>query len=171
MWEVHSLGAVWAEFLFEVIESLIGVHGFSHELFPPMPVHANSTADEISAHDAFYKTTPSGKLIPVHGNTLALQLILDGMKLQPCRPNFLDARDAILAADHALTGGENYCTILNAFTKRGAGLKAVLRGGTPWVRLPLLYAGHLDSYFLMQGGGYREEDFKLPNKCKQHKLQ
>lgn len=126
---------MWAEFLFEVIESLIGVHGFSHELFPPLPLHDNSTSSEIAAHKAFYTTSAaSGKTYPVHGNTLAVQLILDGMKLQPCRPNFLDARDAILAADHALTGGENYCTILGAFTKRGAGLNAALRGGTPWVR-------------------------------------
>lgn len=134
MWEVHSLGAVWAEFLFEVTEALIGKYGFSHELFPPLPVDADSTPAHIAAHEDFFKKSPvTGKTVPAKGNTLAIQLVFDGMKLQPCRPNFLDMRDAILAADHALTGGDNYCTILAAFTKRGVGLNAAIRGGTPWV--------------------------------------
>ena len=33
------------------------------------------------------------------GNNKSLQLVTDGMKLQPCSPGFVDARDAILAAD------------------------------------------------------------------------
>lgn len=166
MWEVHSTGAVWAEFLFVMTEDLIAKHGFSHELFPPAPIDDNSTPSEVEAHRHFYNTSSvTGKHYPAQGNTLGLQLVIDGMKvcsvpqsesmpeptvlqLQPCRPNFLSARDAILAADHALTGGSNYCIILNSFTKRGAGIKAAVRGSTPW------------------GGGFREEDYELPHKCK-----
>lgn len=70
------------------------------------------------------------------------------MKLQPCRPNFLDARDAILAADHALTGGENYCVIFAAFADRGMGPRANIKFQTPW------------------GGGIRMEDTEIPAKCK-----
>jgi hypothetical protein len=55
------------------------------------------------------------------GNNLANQLIMDGMKLQPCSPGFVDGRNAILAADQALTGGANQCIIWKAFAKRGLG--------------------------------------------------
>jgi extracellular elastinolytic metalloproteinase len=40
---------------------------------------------------------------------------------QPCNPNFVDARDAILDADQALTGGVNACEIWTGFAKRGLG--------------------------------------------------
>lgn len=41
--------------------------------------------------------------------------------LQPCTPNFVDARDAILDADVALTGGANTCELWTGFAKRGLG--------------------------------------------------
>lgn len=43
------------------------------------------------------------------------------MKLQPCRPSFQDARDAIIAADKVLTGGDNECTLWKGFSTRGLG--------------------------------------------------
>jgi extracellular elastinolytic metalloproteinase len=43
------------------------------------------------------------------------------MRSQPCNPNFVQARDAILSADVALTGGVNKCEIWTAFAKRGLG--------------------------------------------------
>lgn len=58
------------------------------------------------------------------GNILALQLVIDGLKMQPCGPTFLESRDAILAADMALTGGANQCLIWEAFAKRGMGFSA-----------------------------------------------
>ena len=39
-------------------------------------------------------------------------------------PGFVDARNAILAADTALTGGANQCEIWRAFAKRGLGFSA-----------------------------------------------
>jgi len=44
---------------------------------------------------------------------------------QPCNPNFVQARDAILDADRALTGGSNACEIWSGFAKRGLGSGAV----------------------------------------------
>lgn len=35
-------------------------------------------------------------------------------------------------ADHALTGGENYCTLYEAWADRGMGPDAKLRGALPW---------------------------------------
>src|SRR5262249_41124819 len=58
------------------------------------------------------------------GNNLALQLVLDGMKLQPCSPGFVDARNAILLADQNDTGGANQCSIWRAFAKRVLGYSA-----------------------------------------------
>jgi hypothetical protein len=63
------------------------------------------------------------------GNNLAIQLVIDGMKMQPCSPTFVQARDAILAADSANNGGANNCEIWNAFAKRGLGFSATA-GGT-----------------------------------------
>jgi extracellular elastinolytic metalloproteinase len=54
------------------------------------------------------------------------------MKLQPCRPSFFDARDAIILADQQLTGGENFCTLWKAFSERGLGTDATVVGRTPW---------------------------------------
>ncbi len=59
------------------------------------------------------------------GNNLALRLVSDGLKSQPCRPGFVDGRNGILAADLALTGGENQCAIWRGFAKRGLGFSAV----------------------------------------------
>ena len=40
---------------------------------------------------------------------------------QPCNPNSVQARDAIIDADKALTGGVNACELWTAFAKRGLG--------------------------------------------------
>lgn len=58
------------------------------------------------------------------GNHVAMQLVLDGMKLQPCFPTFLDTRDAMLLADEANNNGANQCEIWEAFARRGMGLDA-----------------------------------------------
>lgn len=54
------------------------------------------------------------------------------MKLQPCRPGFFEARDAIIQADEQLTGGENFCTLWKAFAERGLGVDSRVDGKTPW---------------------------------------
>jgi extracellular elastinolytic metalloproteinase len=163
-WGVHAIGEVWALMLYEVCRaalaspgaglmaakvatSLIKAHGWYPTLFPPAS-SGNKTEFE-QAERAFYtinKTT--GKRHPAAGNTLAMQLVVDGMKLQPCRPSFTDARDAIIQADKILTGGDNACLIWTAFAKRGLGPLARVRGSTPW------------------GGGIHDEDMEVPKACR-----
>ncbi|CAE6475211.1 unnamed protein product [Rhizoctonia solani] len=113
--EVHGIGEVWAEILWVASQAMIEVHGFSDSLFP-------------SSDSSFYRyiTLEDGVLskAPKHGNTLMLQLIVNGMKVQPCNPTFIQARDAIIAADKDLTGGENKCTLWKAFASRGLGRNA-----------------------------------------------
>jgi uncharacterized repeat protein (TIGR01451 family) len=91
----HRVGEVWAGMLWEMYWSLVDKYGFDPDLY-----------------------TGSG------GNNLALQLVIDGLKLQPCEPGFVDGRDAILAADQVDTGGANACLIWAAFAKRGLGASA-----------------------------------------------
>ena len=68
------------------------------------------------------------ELISAHGgavgNQLVLQLVTDALKLTPAAPGFVDARDAIVQADLALTGGLNAEAIWRAFARRGLGFSA-----------------------------------------------
>ncbi len=94
----HGVGYTWNSMLWEVYWNLIDKHGFNPDLY-----------DETGAG----------------GNVLTLQLVMDGMKFQTCRPGFVDGRDAILAADQALTDGDNQCEIWAGFSKRGLGYSAI----------------------------------------------
>jgi len=134
-WGVHAIGEVWAEILWVVSQKLITKHGFAPSLFPP-------SSDDSSS--SFYRPNT---LIPAHGNTLMVSLVLNGMKLQKCSPSFFDARDAIIQADQVLTGGENYCDLWEGFAERGLGVDASVEGRTPW------------------GGGIRKDGKKVPVAC------
>jgi subtilisin-like proprotein convertase family protein len=94
----HGVGSIWSAMLWEVTWLLIEEHGFNPDIFGDW-------------------TTG--------GNNLAMQLVIDGLKLQPCLPGFVDGRDAILLADLALTGGQNECLIWEGFAKRGLGYSAI----------------------------------------------
>ncbi len=96
--EVHDVGYAWASILWEVYWGLVEAHGFNPEL----------AGDWTTG-----------------GNNLAIQLVTDGLRLTPCSPGFVDAREAIIAADQALTGGANNCILWTAFAKRGLGSSAI----------------------------------------------
>lgn len=146
-WGVHAIGEVWAEILWVVEQKLIKKHGWSATLFPPQPDAKTGVVPEGDFY-APRGQSDSASLVPKHGNTLLLKLVVDGMKLQPCRPSFFDARDAIIQADKILTGGENVCELWKGFSERGLGPDAAIVGSTPW------------------GGGVRTDDFDLPkNVC------
>ncbi|KAL2917400.1 decapping endonuclease targeting mRNA [Polyrhizophydium stewartii] len=95
--EVHDIGEVWVEMLWEVYWNLVDKKGFSTDLY-----NAKSTA----------------------GNVVALQLVIGGMMNQPCNPTIIQARDAILKADQTFYGGKFKCDIWKGFAKRGAGFSA-----------------------------------------------
>jgi hypothetical protein len=69
------------------------------------------------------------------GRQLMLQLVADGMGLCPPNPTFVQARDALLLADLANTGGANRAQLWSAFAKRGMGWSAAIQpfevGGEP----------------------------------------
>lgn len=140
---VHAIGEVWAEILWVVEHNLVVKHGFTDSLYPPAPF-PNGTVPEGD----FYRPRSGKKpLVPKHGNSLIVQLVLNGMKLQPCRPGFFEARDAIILADQQLTGGENFCALWRGFSSKGLGPDANVVLRTPW------------------GGGIRTDDFEVPLAC------
>lgn len=93
--QVHDVGELWAAMLWDLTWDLIDAYGFDPDIF-------NGTG----------------------GNNIALQLVTEAMKIQPCNPGFEDGRDAILAADQIRYGGVNKCIIWNAFARRGLGFSA-----------------------------------------------
>jgi len=58
------------------------------------------------------------------GNNIAMNLVIESLKLQPCNPGMLDGRDAILAADQLLYNGAHRCLIWDVFANRGFGYSA-----------------------------------------------
>ena len=62
------------------------------------------------------------------GRARAEQIVLDGMKLTPCSPSFLQARDAILQAEQNRYGGIHRGVIWQVFASRGMGMSASTTG-------------------------------------------
>ena len=58
------------------------------------------------------------------GNNRWLLMVTDGMKLQPCRPTMVDARDAIIESNVNNYGGVDVCDIWAVFARRGLGVSA-----------------------------------------------
>ncbi len=88
----HGVGQVWASMLWDMYWNFVDRHGWSEDF-----IHGDK------------------------GNNMAIQLVMDGLKLQPCSPGFVDGRDGILAADMMLNNGENQDLIWQAFARRGLG--------------------------------------------------
>ncbi|KAI8839295.1 peptidase M36 [Chytridium lagenaria] len=93
---VHYIGTVWSTMLYEVYWNIVDSSSFSADLFQ-------------TESDA--------------GNVYFLKIVVAGMKLQPCNPTFIAARNAILQSD-ALLGGKFKCEIWRGFAKRGLGVNA-----------------------------------------------
>ncbi len=91
----HGVGYVWCTMLWEMTWEIMAITPFDAD---------------------FYNGTG--------GNNVAMKLVTEGLKLQPCQPGFVDARDAILQADQALYNGAYKCAIWTAFAKRGLGQNA-----------------------------------------------
>lgn len=98
----HGIGSIWATMLWDMTWEII--------------LQDNQIVSNIY-------TIPAN-VIDMKGNIAALKLVNEGLRLQPCSPSFVDARDAILSADQMLFGGRYRCAISRAFSRRGLGLNA-----------------------------------------------
>lgn len=92
---VHYNGTIWATILWDLTWAYIDKYGFDPDLY-------NGTA----------------------GNNKVMQLVMEGLKLQGCNPDFIDGRNGLLAADTALSGGADQCLIWEVFAARGMGVAA-----------------------------------------------
>lgn len=91
----YDVGEVWASMLWDLTWAYVDKYGFDPNIY-----------------------TGTG------GNNKVLQLVLDALKLQPCNPGFVAGRNAIIAADQATTGGQDFCMIWEVFARRGLGVNA-----------------------------------------------
>jgi hypothetical protein len=91
----HGIGFVWCTILWDMTWKFVDRYGFNPNI-----------------------KTGNG------GNTRALKLVTEGLKLQPCNPGFEDGRDAILKANKELFGGTDIDIIWEAFADRGLGYYA-----------------------------------------------
>ncbi|MDP5100373.1 MAG: M36 family metallopeptidase, partial [Nonlabens sp.] len=92
----HGVGSVWATMLWDLTWRFIDDYGFDPDVY-------NGTG----------------------GNNIVMQLVMDGLKLQPCSPGFVDGRDAILLADSISNNGVNRDRIWEVFAARGLGASAL----------------------------------------------
>ncbi|GAB3713717.1 hypothetical protein GCM10027592_53160 [Spirosoma flavus] len=100
--EPHGIGSIWATMLWDMTWAII-------------------MQDSYIEPNIY--TTPSS-VTAMRGNLAALKLVNEGLRLQPCSPSFVQARDAILQADRLLFGGRYQCAIGQAFARRGLGTNA-----------------------------------------------
>ncbi len=91
----HGVGQVWCSMLWDMYWLFVDRYGWSEDF-----IHGDK------------------------GNNKAIQLVMDGMKMQPCNPGFVDGRDAILSADLMINDGDNQDIIWEAFARRGLGQNA-----------------------------------------------
>lgn len=62
------------------------------------------------------------------GVEYAERLAVEGMRYTPCRPTFQQARDGIILADGALSGGARRCDLWQSFVNRGMGFSSSSTG-------------------------------------------
>ena len=95
----HGVGSVWATILWDLYWNFVDIYGYDPDIY-------------------------NGQ----GGNNMVMQLVIDGLKLQPCQSNFTNLRDAILVADELLYDAQNECLIWETFARRGLGFSS--EGGT-----------------------------------------
>lgn len=103
----HGVGYVWCTMLYEMLQLFIDQYGMGDDVYEA----ANPTVAK--------NPPPTAK-----GNNIAMRLIIEGLKIQPNRPTFVQQRNAILRADTLLYNGQHSCKIWQAFASRGLGFSA-----------------------------------------------
>ena len=100
----HGIGFVWCTMLYEIFQEMIDQYPFNDNIY--------------------YSPNNVAGLAGAGGNNVANKLILEGIRLQPASPTFIQQRDGILKADTLFYGGIHSCRLWRAFAKRGLGFDA-----------------------------------------------
>ncbi len=93
----HGVGYLWCTMLWDMTLALIDEYGFQSNIY-----QTSSTA----------------------GNVRAMKIVIEALKMTPCEPNFIQMRDAVLAANTALYGSAGQELIWEVFSRRGLGVSA-----------------------------------------------
>ncbi|MDQ3618771.1 MAG: M36 family metallopeptidase [Actinomycetota bacterium] len=104
--QVHADGEIWSATNYDIRELFMDRYG----------VGGTNVQRECADGERPVQTCP--------GNRRWVQLMFDAYLLMPRAPTFLDARDAMLAADVARFGGANQDIIWLGFARRGFGSNA-----------------------------------------------
>ena len=91
----HGTGMVWASAMWDATWAMVQRLGASHDL-----------------------------LAGVGGENRMLRVAIEAIATQACQPGFVDARNAVLAGNQALYGGDGQCALWGAFARRGLGFSA-----------------------------------------------
>lgn len=90
-----GVGMVWAAALWDLTWRMVGAYGASNDWY-----NGNGAENRM------------------------LRLVIRAQQLQPCSAGFIEARNALIAADEELHAGANACLISKAFARRGLGFSA-----------------------------------------------
>jgi len=96
----HGVGFIWCTMLYDMTQNIVDIVPVNNDLYQ------------------------NGHTVGAGGNNIALQLIMEGLKLQEVSPTFVQQRDAILKADTMFFSSTYSCAIWEAFAKRGLGIQA-----------------------------------------------
>ncbi len=122
---VHAVGEIWAQATWEMYWALVKRHGFSTDL----------------------RNASGGS-----GNQRALLYVTEGLKNTPCRPSFIDMRQAIIDAATDHYDGEDVCLMWEAFAAFGLGTDAK--------------SGYIDERARKYDGQFPQNGFFIPSLCK-----
>ena len=101
----HGVGSRWAQAVWEVYWALVDKWGFEVDLI---------NFDINDANEA--------------GNKRAMYYVNEGLKNTACSPTFVDGRNGMIQAAQSSFGGEDVCTLWEAFAAFGLGENAVSGG-------------------------------------------
>ncbi|KAG4106146.1 hypothetical protein H8356DRAFT_1418301 [Neocallimastix lanati (nom. inval.)] len=110
--EAHYGGQLWASIMYDIIWEVIDEYGFSNNIL------LNS-----NGRDQVYSLEVNSANLP--GNIRLAKIVVDALKLMPCNPTFLEARDSIFLAQRQFSNFKRMrCSLWRGFAARGLGVNA-----------------------------------------------
>ncbi|OUM58901.1 hypothetical protein PIROE2DRAFT_47554 [Piromyces sp. E2] len=110
--ESHFGGQLFASIMYDVIWEVIDEYGFTTNIL------LNSNGD-----DKNLSLEVNSKDLP--GNVRLAKIVVDALKLMPCNPTFIEARDSIFLAQRQFSNFKRMrCALWRGFAARGLGINA-----------------------------------------------
>jgi len=110
--EAHFGGQIWASIMYDIIWEVIDEYGFSN----------NILLNSNGINKAYTLSVNSANL---PGNIRLAKIVVDALKLMPCNPTFLEARDSIFLAQRQFSNFKRMrCSLWRGFSARGLGINA-----------------------------------------------